>query len=386
MPLPDYRGGSIVNLMASLVTGMGGGDTGYVPLGLLGADAVARHRHVVLLVVDGLGYEHLVRAEPGVALRRGLKGHITSVFPSTTAAAITTFLTATAPQQHGLTGWFMFFRELGSVIAVLPFQDRHGGPGLEECGIDAERFFGHQPVFGRLGRRCHVVTPQRIVDSAFNVVHTRGATCHAYNTLPQFFDAVEQCLSDQVAPSFTYAYWPDLDRLAHEHGASSRQVAMHLEELDAAFDYFINAARGRDAIVIVTADHGFIDTVPDSVVDLGDHPVLSETLVMPLCGERRVAFCYVHPDKCSQFEDYVTSRLGHAAVLVNSARLLDQGYFGLGQPHPRLRDRIGHYTLIMNRNFAITDQIVGERRQVHVGMHGGVSVEEMLVPLIVVTC
>lgn len=386
MPLPDYHGGSIVNLMASLVAGMGGGDIGYVPLAALEAEAVARHRHAILLVVDGLGYEQLIRTEPGVALRRGLKGRITSVFPSTTATAITTFLTATAPQQHGLTGWFMFFRELGSIIAVLPFQDRHGGAGLEESGIDVERFFGHQPVFGRISRRCYTVAPQRIIDSAFNAVHTRGATRRGYATLPQFFDAIGKCLDDGTTPSFTYAYWPELDRLAHEHGVSSPQVTTHLEELDAAFDYFIDAMRGRDAVVVVTADHGFIDTTPDSVVDLQAHPVLSDSLVMPLCGERRAAFCYVHPDKCGQFEDYVTTRLDREITLVRSAELVARGYFGLGTPHPRLSERIGHYALIMNGNFAVNDWVAGEYRHLEVGVHGGLSAEEMFVPLIVFTC
>ena len=383
MPLPDYRGGSIVNLMASLVAGLGGGDTGYVPLAELEAEAVTRRRHAVLLVVDGLGHEYLTRSEPGAALRRGLRGRITSVFPSTTATAITTFLTAAAPQQHGLTGWFTYFRELGSVIAVLPFQDRHGGMGLDESGIDAARFFGHRSVFDRISRRCYTVTPQRLIDSAFNVAHSHGAIRRAYTTLPQFFDVIGRGLDEGGEPSFTYAYWPELDRLAHEHGVASRQVSMHLEELDAAFDYFIDVIRGHDAIVIVTGDHGFIDTSPDRVIELETHPALSETLVMPLCGERRAAFCYVHPDKCMQFEDYVTTRLDREATLVKSAELLAQGYFGLGAPHPHLGDRIGHYALIMNENFAINDSVAGEHRHVQIGVHGGLSSDEMFVPLIV---
>ncbi|MHB8346291.1 MAG: alkaline phosphatase family protein [Acidiferrobacterales bacterium] len=383
MPLPDYRGGSIVNLMASLVAGLGGGDSGYAPLAALESDMVARHRHAVLLVVDGLGYEHLIRCESGAFLRRGLRGHITSVFPSTTAAAITTFLTALAPQQHGLTGWFTFFRELGSIVAVLPFRDRHGGAGIDDTGIDVARFFGHRPVFDRIDRRCYMVVPQDLVDSAFNVAHSRGATRRAYATLPQFFDAIGNCLDESPEPSFTYAYWPELDRLAHEHCVASSRVSMHLEELDAAFDRFIDAIGGHDAIVIVTGDHGFIDTTPDSTVDLEAPPALSETLVMPLCGERRAVFCYVHPEKCMQFEGYVTTRLNREATLARSAELLAQGYFGLGTPHPHLSDRIGHYALIMNGNFAMNDSVAGEHRHVQVGMHGGLSAEEMFVPLIV---
>ena len=383
MPLPDYHGGSIVNLMATLVAGLGGGDTGYAPLVGLDVQEVARHRHVVLLVVDGLGHEFLARSQPGSFLRKGLRSRITSVFPSTTTAAVATFLTAVAPQQHGLTGWFTFFRELGSVIAVLPFRDRHGGIELAEAGIDAEGLFGSQPVFGRIPRRCNIVTPRHLIDSTFNAVHSRGATHLGYATLPQFFDAVGGCLAGDGERSFTYAYWPEFDRLAHEYGVASRQVSMHLEELDAAFDYFIDSIRGRDYFIIVTADHGFIDTSPDSVVDLQSHPVLSRSLVLPLCGERRVPFCYVHPDQCARFEDYVTTQFSREATLARSADLVARGYFGHGTPHPRLHERIGHYALIMNGNFALTDQVAGEKKHVQIGMHGGVSPEEMFVPLIV---
>ncbi len=383
MPLPDYRGGSIVNLMASLVSGLGGEDTGYVPLTALEPAIVASRRHVVLLIIDGLGYEHLARADVGNALRRGLRARMTSVFPSTTATAITTFLTATAPQQHGLTGWFTCFRELGSVIAVLPFRARYGGPGLEQAGIDANRLFSQQSVFDRIRRRSYMVAPQQIIDSAFNVAHSGGVMRRTYNTLPQFFDAIDKCI-DGAEPEFTYAYWPELDRLAHENGIASDQVAMHLEELDAAFDYFIDTIRGRDAIVIVTGDHGFIDTAPDRLIELDAHPSLAEALVIPLCGERRAAFCYVHPDKCAQFENYVVTRLGRETTLMHSEQLLRQGYFGAGTPHPRLRDRIGHYALIMNENFVIKDWVAGEHQHAQIGVHGGVSAEEMFVPLVVV--
>ncbi len=384
MPLPDYRGGSIVNLMATLVMALGGGGVDYPMLTTLEPAAIAKRRHVLLLVIDGLGYEHLAQTVAGNTLRRGLRASMTSVFPSTTATAITTFLTATAPQQHGLTGWFTYFSELGSVIAVLPFQDRHGGPGLERNGIDAGRLFDHKPVFDRIPRRSCVVAPERIIDSAFNVAHSGGALRRGYTTLPQFFDIIDKCMNCSTEPTFTYAYWPHLDRLAHEHGIASTQVEMHLDELDAGFSVFINSVRGRDSIVIVTGDHGFIDTTPEALVSLDAHPALAETLLLPLCGEQRAAFCYVHPDRCTLFEDYVATHLAREATLLRSEQVLRDGYFGVGVPHPRLRDRIGHYVLLMNHNFVIKDWIVGEHRYAHVGVHGGVSNQEMFVPLIVV--
>ena len=66
------------------------------------------------IVVDGLGYGYLTRGHAGSSLRRHLRGSLTSVFPSTTATAITAFLTGLAPAQHGITGWHMYFPEIAT--------------------------------------------------------------------------------------------------------------------------------------------------------------------------------------------------------------------------------------------------------------------------------
>ena len=99
LTLPDYRGGSLVNLMSSITTALGSSSP-YAPLTALLPAALADARHLVLLVVDGLGHDYLLGRDS--ALRRHLRSPLTSVFPSTTASAIPTFLTGLAPQQHEL--------------------------------------------------------------------------------------------------------------------------------------------------------------------------------------------------------------------------------------------------------------------------------------------
>jgi hypothetical protein len=98
---------------------------------------------------------------------------------------------------------------------------------------------------------------------------------------------------------------------------------------------------------------------------------------------RRVAYCYVHPDRRAEFERYVSLHLGDYAELFPSARLIAESYFGIGTPHPRLAERVGDYTLVMKQNYQIKDWLLGESRHVHLGVHGGLSDEEMYVPLVV---
>jgi arylsulfatase A-like enzyme len=382
MVLPDYHGGSIVNLMSSIIAALGGDAGIYPPLrGLDPAELASPN--VVLIIIDGLGYDYLRGTGAASGLAKRLRGKMTSVFPSTTATAITTFLTGVAPQQHGLTGWHMYFRELGSIAAVLPFRPRYGGSSLREAGVDPVRFFRHVPIFDQLNATCSIISPQRIVHSDFNAAHSGRAKRYGFASLKGFFERIGSVLRLGAGRRYVYAYYPEIDSLAHQHGAASEDVAAHLAQWDLAFAEFLEAIRGTETTVIVTADHGFIDSAAESHIELETHPRLAETLTLPLSGERRVAYCYVHAGKERQFEDYVASELSEQAMLYSSEKLLEGGWFGLGEAHPGLRDRIGDYTLVMKDRWTIKDWIFGEHRHEQIGVHGGVSDAEMHVPLII---
>lgn len=382
---PDYHGGSLVNLMTSLIESLGGSNGPYPPLRALPDGSLSAYRNLVLLVVDGLGDEYLQRTLPADgALARHRRGRLTSVFPSTTATAITTFLTGQAPQQHGLTGWFMYFAELEQVIAVLPFHARGRTESLAQAGVDAAQLFQHQSLFDRLAARCYVVSPKKIIESEFNLAHTGRAQRFGFVTLEEMFEAIVGCLRDgHSGRRYVYAYWPELDHIAHEHGIASPAAAAHLRELDAAFARFLPRLAGTDTAVIVTADHGFLDTTPQRTLELETLPRIAAALRLPLCGERRVAYCYVKPQWRARFADWVAEELSACATLVPSAQLIEEGWFGLGPPHPRLRERVGDCTLLMHENYAIKDWVPGEKRFHQIGLHGGASAAEMYVPLIV---
>ena len=384
MQLPDYQGGSIVNLMASLQSGLGGLAHDYAPLSLLPPERVRAHRQVLLLVIDGLGMNYL-RAHPQAeCLNRHLAGAVTSVFPPTTAAAITTYLTGDAPQQHGLTGWFMYFRELGSVQAVLPGRPRYGGVGLGEAGIDTARLLGPRPFADRIGVPAFSVSPAVIAESDFNRAHLGASQLVAYRDLE---DMLRRCgeLLRPPGRRYLYAYWSELDGLGHRHGIWSETARAHLFELDRAFGRLLEALRGSDTLVIVCADHGQVDVAPHRRISLDDHPTLTDCLVLPLCGEPRAAYCYLRPGREDEFDDYVRCELTAVADCLPSSSLIDSGWFGRGEPHPRLAERIGDRVLVMKDGYLLKDWLPQERHHEMVGIHGGLSDDELWVPLIVAT-
>ncbi len=381
MPLPDYQGHSIVNLMASLQAGLGGAAHDYASLTRLPPERVADHRQVLLLVIDGLGLNYL-RAHPQAAcLNAHLDGGITSVFPPTTASAITTFLTGEAPQQHALTGWHMYFRELGSVLAVLPGRARYGGVGFSEAGIDVRRLLGPRPFADRIGVPAYAISPAFIADSDFNRAHLGAARMMAYRDLSEMARLCGELLC-APGPKYVYAYWPELDSLGHRVGIWSESARNHLLELDRAFEQLLETIRGTDTLVVVCADHGQVEPPAGQRIDLGDHPVMRDCLVLPLCGEPRAAYCYLRPGREAEFDDYVRQALAGMADCLAGSEVIASGWFGQGPPHPQLASRVGDRVLVMRDGYLLKDWLPQERRYELIGVHGGLSQDELWVPLI----
>ena len=385
MYLPNYRDGSIVNLMQSILGGLdapGAGDV-HGHLADLGPEEIADTRHVVLFVVDGLGQAQL-ESGPAPALRASLRGTMTSVFPSTTATAVTTFLTGLAPVEHAVTGWFTWLRELDSVIAPLPFTTRAGGTDLTALGVSPADVFVGPSVFERVRADCHTVLPADLVDSSYSQSHMRGAAPRGFEGLDALVDSILDIVRHARRRSYISAYWPVLDAVSHEFGASSVQARRHLAEIDLHFRCLRDALAGTGTLLVVTADHGFVDIRPESRLDAESVPGLAPMLARPLCGEPRVAYCYVREDCRGDFVERAVEGLDGVARVVDSASMIEDGWFGLAEPHPRLGERVGDYALVMHGDYAIRDRIADEEPFRHVGVHGGVSREEMQVPLVVV--
>jgi len=379
---PDYRGGSIVNLMSSILSAYGASCKIYPVLKQLSAEQLGESRNLVLLVIDGLGYDYLTQHGEGSVLHQYLRHPITSVAPPTTATAITTFLTGLAPQQHGLTGWFTWFREVGSVLAVLPFKPRCSHEPLGRSGISAEALFGHIPVFDRMPVKSYSLCPDWLAQSDFNRAHLGRAEPVPFQDLDDCLSRITRLVRAHDEQKYIYAYWPGFDRLAHSEGIGSDLTAGHFSELDAGFARLLDSLAGSGTTIIVTADHGFVDISQNHRIRLDAHPVMKACLSIPLCGEQRLSYAYVRHGKREQFEYYIEQHLSHAIGLQRSEKLLQGNLFGLGEAHPELRSRIGDYILIMKAGYVIQDPIVGEKPPRMLGFHGGLSEQEIYVPFI----
>jgi len=374
---PDYAGGSLVNLVASIVASRGG-QAFHPALRNIDAESLREARNVVLFIIDGLGDNYIMRRGAGGELARRRRGSLTSVFPSTTASAITTSYTGRTPLEHGLTGWFTYFGEAGCVSASLPFRSRGDYLPLARRGVTPDQIFISRAVFEDLPVRSVVVTYKDIIDSEYNQRYCRGAQRIAYETLDELIAHIEATVKSADHRKFVYAYWPVYDMVSHRFGAHSPQAFDEFSKVDAAFGRLLARLSGTDTTVVVTADHGFIDVAAEESFELPAS--LGAMLRFPLCGERRVAYCHVHDPK--SFIEKAQDWLGDRASIVPSRALVDEGWFGPGTPHPRFAERIGDVAIVMHGHYTVKDWTPGEARHLHIGNHGGTTDDEMLIPLI----
>jgi hypothetical protein len=377
--LPDYAGGSLVNLMASIVEGCGG-TARHPTLSALAPAELSSARNVVLLIVDGLGDYYLRRRGAGGTLAGGRRSPITSVFPPTTASAITTSYTGSTPLEHGLTGWFCYFGEAGCVGAPLPFVSRGDQRSLSERGVSPSELFNSGSLFESLPVASFVVTSRDIVDSRYNQVYCTGAERSAYDRPEEIAVEIERIVKSGAQRKFIYAYWPEYDRTSHRYGCESPEAFEQLGKIDQAFSSLLSRLSGTESIVIASADHGFIDVAPEESLELPAQ--LAGLLRFPLCGERRTVYCHVREKK--EFLDRAGDWLGERADVRSSEELVDEGWFGGGVAHPRFAERVGDVALVMRDHYTVKDWVAGESHHLHIGNHGGTSKEEMTIPLIVV--
>ncbi len=376
--LPDYNGGSIVNLMSSISKSFGSRPK-YKTLKTLSPKELDS-RNIVLIVIDGLGYEFLKKNGKGTAFEKYLLGRITSVFPPTTAAAITTFQTGVAPQQHAVTGWFMNIKEMGIIGMPLPFRSRAGAFDLSKH-IKIKDVINRKGFSDFLKAKTFVVTMKDIANSEYSILMAGKSKRMAYKTLNGFFSQISKAVKSGKRRKYIYAYWPQLDSICHHKGVESKKSRKHLRELNSGLKKFLKQIEGTDTTVIVTADHGLVDF---KEIKMEKHPQMKKCLSLPLCGEPRAAFCYVHPSKTKQFKEYVKKKLRNKFELFKSEELVKKGWFGLFEPNEKLFDRIGDYILIAKNNYSIKDCVLGEKKHNFVAHHGGLSKEEMYVPLIAI--
>jgi predicted AlkP superfamily pyrophosphatase or phosphodiesterase len=401
MIFPAYEGGSLSNVSDSICRWLGVPQRGTPLNGAYHRHFTKEYQHILLFVLDGLGLKMLEKTihQDGKLLSQhdwdDLLGEavlypLTSVAPSTTASALTSLWTGSTPGEHGIVGYEVWLKEyslVANMIKHTPVSFTADIGGLGRAGFQASQFVPVQPISVHF--KAHGVQPVFFIEaglaqSGLTVMHMPEAKVQPYYSLEDARLTLEE-MGSQVKDgqkTFTAVYWPLIDTLSHRYGPENERIQLELEQFFHTLRLFLDSLRkkgNKNTLVLLTADHGLTSTPVDPQYDLKNHPELFSMLAMQPTGESRLPHFYVRAGKETRFLDYMHSHWNNTFYLISADELVESGILGSKNFHPALKDRLGDWMAIP-RNGAYLWWKPYEN--VMLGRHGGLSEEEMLIPLL----
>ncbi|MBN2252149.1 MAG: alkaline phosphatase family protein [Kosmotogaceae bacterium] len=402
---PDYDEYCFSNIPSTVLSHFGiDSKRPTLPEKLVGKELEGSEK-VVQVIIDGFGYtQWMEHAKKHSLLKRFLsKGEfnpITSIFPSTTAAAITTINTGLTPQEHGLPEWNVYMDEIDLIINTLPFHalgDMFPDSLLEE-GADPSMLYKGKTIYQTLKKKgkvdSFVFLSEKYSHSAYSDIIFKGAKRAPYYKYSDLVNDVRRRLEEHDGPAYYYVYIGDLDTISHEMGPHSDEYESELSNISHMITKELvgklKKGTAKETSMIVTADHGQIGVNPEDTIYLNRYKKLIRNLrksgrmksVWP-SGSPRDVFLHVKPNKFDETIDYVENKLKNHAMVMDVNDAIDMRLFGTGKIHNKLIDRLGDILILPYKNNTVWFEFEKGNTFSFRGHHGGLTEEEMLVPFAV---
>jgi hypothetical protein len=401
--MPRYDGQSILNLPATICTLLGVPPLAgeplipeiLVPLGNSGTQPA--YRRVILVLMDALALHRFQRwMIDGTAplwarlVQDGLLAPLTSVVPSTTSTALTTLWTGRSPAEHAITGYEMWLKEYGviaNMITHAPMSYQGDVGSLSKAGFNPETFLAPQATLGSHlashGIQTYAFQHASIAHSGLSKMLFPKVDVQAFNAVSEMWINVRLLLESRRREKlFAWVYWGLVDHFSHYYGPDDERPAAEFAAFTQALQHQLlsrlSLQARQETLLILTADHGAIATPRHAKAELANHPQLLDSLHLIPTGEGRLPYLYLRPGHSEALADYIQAQWPGQFLLFEPSALVERGLFGPGSPHPRLYERLGDVIAIPKGN---TYWWWANKENKLVGRHGGLTAEEMLVPL-----
>ncbi len=383
---PDYKN-SIVNLVSSILKAYDV-KSDHPTLEQLDAINLKMKKNIILFILDGFGMNLLTKfASSTTFLNKNFISPITSVFPSTTSAAITSLITGKTPWEHGAIGWTLYFKEFAKNIDYLPNWDSITYKTQNAKKYNIIDYVGADNIFNKISDtnpdvQQFYLTHKELSQSP-NVIRNSGTaevlpypdSKHLYNTLNKLV------LKKSYGRKLIYVYSSSPDKIEHHHGVYADEVVKFIQETDSALKVLSAQLAGTDTTILVTADHGLIDV--DKYFYVNEDKKLFDSMIMPTFPEPRFISFFIKKHKMKQFEK-AFQKYEDKFLLFDREEFLKHKFLGKGKMHPKIDDFIGDYLAIAISDAAMKSIYMqnGKWKKEFYAHHAGLTEDEMLVPLI----
>ena len=395
-PLPGtYSFDQLPRLIRSLFAG---GDQELQTM-LLGPLA-GTYDKVVLLFVDGFGwrfFEQYKGVFPFLSrfIQEGYVTKLTSQFPSTTSAHITTIHAGLPLGQSGIYEWYMYEPQVDDIIKPLPFSyaaDKKSGTligKLEPRALLPQLRSTLYEQLGELGVRSFSLGHRSYTPSPYGSVIQRGAHLLPYESLDEAIDTLSRRLRSDPSPAYYCLYWGEIDGAGHDYGPESRQFRAQVHHfMTLAEAHLQEALVGSKAktLLLMTADHGQVEVSLERMICLDrDLPEIKRHIktnrqgkLLAPAGAPRDMFLHIRDGHLDEALALLNAYLEGKAETYRLHDLIAEGFFGPDPPSEMFMRRVGDLAILPYEG----EQIWwwGERGEYVLpfkGHHGGLTPQEM---------
>ncbi|PKN92123.1 MAG: phosphodiesterase [Chloroflexi bacterium HGW-Chloroflexi-6] len=393
---PCYDAHGFANLPA-FITSLLGGPKAKSPFQGL----AETYDNVVLFFIDGFGWRFTERFGDEAFLQRfhrdGQVAKLTSLFPSTTSAHVPFIHSGQPMGESGLHEWNYYEPLLDAMIVPLlfSFTGTAERDQLKATGINPKSLYPPRSIYRRLkglGVKSQVFQHREYTPSTYSNIAFDGANTRGFKTLPESMVNIRQALSEAKGKNYTFFYYDKIDSINHEYGPDSPQADAEIDAFLTIVErnFFGKAQKSAGkTLLLLTADHGQSEVDPKTTVYLnrafpGFEKFIKTTaggqLLVP-GGSCRDMFLYIKDELLDEAQALLTEGLAGKADVVRTSDLIEAGYFG-PQVTPRLRERMGNLVILSYRYESVWWYEKGKFEQKYYGHHGGLTPQEMEIPLL----
>lgn len=338
------------------------------------------YKNVIFFVLDGMGDIILNNVSKDGFFKKNKIKTVTSVYPSTTTAAITTYYSGKPPYESGWVAWSQYFKEYGRAVDMLSHKESYERKALPNT-IKKDVFkevVKYKSIFEQIEEKNEDVS---VIEITPNYAEVRARKSLRADNIDEAIDAVN-IVKDGNKRKFIFVYVDAPDSILHKYGCSSNEVKEYIFDAEKKIEELTNTL--DDSLVIVTADHGHKDI--KNVYSTIDNEELFDMYLMPPALESRVVAYYIKENRKEEFKEKFSSLYKDEFILLSREEVLEKNLLGFGDKHPRLEEFIGDFLAI-----SISDSIIrletylADGKPVKKSTHCGLTEDEMLVPVICIT-
>jgi hypothetical protein len=350
---------------------------------------------VVLFFIDGFGWKFFERyAERYPFLNRLLASKITSQFPSTTAAHVTTIHSGNEVGQTGVYEWFYYEPRVDRMIAPLlyAYAGDHQANTLAASCVAPEELYPTDTFYQTLraaGVDSYVIQQEGIAHTPYSRVLLNGSTVKPYHFWKDGLETLYSlCTEPSSRPRYAYLYFDSVDAMGHRHGIDSPEVA---DAIDYCFqmleEQFWQKLQGsnRKIACLVTADHGMVPVNPKTTVYLNhlmpgiadEFKTNREGKPLVPAGSCRDFFLHIREERLGAVVQELRRQLKGIAEVYPTEELIRLGFFGLGEVSELFRRRVGNAVILPYPNEGVYWYEKHRFEQHFYASHGGLTPEEM---------